>query len=159
MYVAVLLVAGPLIGPNSCNASAAQAPDVGGVLRAVARNYCLKGKPADPFLNPKVARINDSPSLRDELLTFFGDASAVDAYFRLNTETAVLPEHLDYSCFQLADHGSWALSIPAFSKSGDTAFVYVEYNCQALCGHGEMYILKRMSARWKVTQVYKMWVS
>jgi len=159
MNVIVVIFAAILLAPMPGNASVAEAPAVASVLHAVARDYCVKGKPTDSLLDSKVARINDIDSSRQELLSFFGDVGVVNRYFLVNSESAVLPAHLNYSCFRLSKGGVWALSIPVFSKSGDTAYVYVAYNCQALYGHGEMNVLHRVSGRWKVTEVKRMWVS
>jgi hypothetical protein len=139
--------------------SASPAPDTGAVLYTVARNYCSHNKPSVRLLNSKVARINDIPESRSMLRDFFGDPELVDAFFRQNTEAAQLPKGDRYACYQLSENGSYALSLPVFSKSGSEAFVYFADNCPALCGHGELYVLHMAGRRWRVSKRIPLWVS
>jgi hypothetical protein len=140
-------------------ASASQALDAASVLFTVAQSTCLRDKPTSHFLNPKVARPNDTAESRAMLSNFFGDLELVNSFFSQNAETAKLPKNGRYACYQLSDYGEVALSIPVFSKSGADSFVIFADNCPALCGRVELYVLHLTGGRWHVSRVIVLAVS
>jgi hypothetical protein len=50
---------------------------------------------------------------------------------------------------------SWAVLF----DSGQTALIYVSFTCGGLCGHGDLVLLSRVGAGWKIEAVEGIWVS
>jgi len=138
---------------------ASPGPGIDAVLSTVARDYCAHSRRGFLSLNPKVATIKDVPESRAMLRGFFGDPDLVDAFFSQNTEDIRLPKGGRYACYQLSEYGELALSLPVFSKSNDTAFVYLADNCPGLCGHGALYVLHLTGRRWSIARRIPLWVS
>ena len=57
------------------------------------------------------------------------------------------------------DYKFYQISIPIFSHNGLNAYVQLDYRCGTLCGNGEDIFLKKVNGEWKITAVYKSWMS
>jgi len=55
--------------------------------------------------------------------------------------------------------GIMEITHPVLSESGSQALIYVEASCGGLCGSGEIFLLERTQAGWKVLLNYRTWVS
>jgi hypothetical protein len=65
-----------------------------------------------------------------------------------------------WSAFQTAFPGAIgyaALSLPAFSVSGESAAVYVLYSCGVTCGKGRVYLVHRTDRGWALTKELSLW--
>ena len=131
--------------------------DVGAVLRAVTKHYCAEYKPDKPILSTKISILKDGSESREMLLEYSRDPATVEEYFAVNREGLQLPADMQYGCFRLSrgSDGRFGLSFPAFSRAGDTAFVYFT----KFDAHGEIYVVTRISGRWQVTKRLGLWVS
>jgi hypothetical protein len=84
------------------------------------------------------------------LVTSFDSANAV----RLSICGDCFPpdQHVELSTVPMKQDtpGPLALSNVAFSRDGTRALVAVGYSCGALCGHWELYLVRRRGDHWRV---------
>ena len=55
--------------------------------------------------------------------------------------------------------GEFEISIPILSKDRQTAYVELGYFCGALCGNGNVLILRKIDGKWKVVEDISSWIS
>lgn len=53
----------------------------------------------------------------------------------------------------------YKVSLPLFSKNGQTVLLYTEYFCIGDCGSGDIYILIRKKGKWQLLASYNVWIS
>jgi len=137
-------------------ANAASQSDTSLVLRALTRHYCTRNKPSIPILSSTAEILNDNAENRIMLRDYFRDADAVNDYFANNRKDVKLPAGNWHSCFSVTDGQSrFVLSVPAFNRSRDTAFVYLGESGN----HAQIYVLQLRARRWRVIERLAMWVS
>ena len=137
-------------------ANATLQSDTSMVLRTLTRHYCTKYNPSNPILSSTAEILNDNAENRIMLRDYFRDDEAVNDYFSNNRKDTKLPAGTWHSCFSLTDGQSrFVLSVPAFTRSRDTAFVYLG----ELGSHAEIYVLQLKARRWRVIERLAMWVS
>ena len=133
-----------------------QQSDTSLVLRALTRHYCAKYKPSIAILSSTAETFSDNAENRIMLRDYFRNDEAVDDYFANNRKDARLPEGTWHSCFSVTDGQSrFVLSVPAFTRSRGTAFVYLGEPGN----HAEIYVLQLRARRWRVIERIAMWVS
>jgi len=137
-------------------ANATLQSDTSLVLRALTRHYCAKYKPSTPVLSSTAEIFGDNAENRIMLRDYFRNDEAVNDYFANNRKDVRLPAGTWHSCFLLTDGQSrFVLSVPAFTRSRDTAFVYLGESGN----HAEIYVLQLRARRWRVVERIAMWVS
>jgi hypothetical protein len=138
------------------HANATMPSDTSLVLRALTRHYCTRNKPSLPILSSTAEILDDNAENRIMLRDYFRDGDAVNDYFANNRKDVKLPAGNWHSCFSVTEGRSrFALSVPAFNRSRNFAFVYLG----ELGNHAEIYVLQLRARRWRVIERIAMWVS
>ena len=180
-----VVVVGLLMALNAEAVHASQASDNAAVLGVVARALCSTGESgnvvldsraayASPMLEGKFKQIGLDQEFAGLLLNKDRGAvipsggaydclritagSKVEAAFGPKGDAA--NEGHRWSAFQTAFPGAKgyaALSLPAFSVSGDSAAVYVLYSCGLTCGKGRVYLVRRTDRGWALTKELPLW--
>lgn len=180
-----VVAVGLLLALNAVALHANQTSDSTAVLGLVARALCSTGESGNVVLDSRAAYA--SPTLEGKFKQIGLDqefarllldkdrgavipaggtydclqltaGSRVEAAFGPKGEAA--NEGHRWSAFQTAFPGAKgyaALSLPAFSVSGDSAAVYVLYSCGLTCGKGRVYLLHRTDRGWTLTKELQLW--
>lgn len=55
--------------------------------------------------------------------------------------------------------GFWSFSLPGYNQDGTEALLSVSHSCGWLCGTGHLYLLRKESDKWIVTNRLMLWIS
>lgn len=51
------------------------------------------------------------------------------------------------------------MSRPVLSADRRQALIFVEFRCAGMCGHGDIYLLERIGAGWRIVRLSSVWMS